>query len=259
MKPYNLLAQTRTPDGSLLALYEHDSAYHLKLNGHALMSTTATASEAVLAELVCGHYARYQKPRVLIGGLGFGFSLKRTLELINPQSKVEVAELLPEVVAWNREFLAPVNGLLLKDPRVKIFTEDVFNIIGRAPEAHYDAIMLDVDNGPVAMVQGGNDRLYDRNGIDLIMHALKPGGRVAFWSASMDKPFEKRLKKAGYDVLVQGAKAYEQAKKFSHTIYVVERPLPKIDPKKAKAAVEVKPAPLRPQKAQKFPRRGSAS
>lgn len=155
--------------------------------------------------------------------MGFGFSLRQVLELVAADAVVRVAELLPEVVAWNREYLSSVNGLLLDDRRVEVVVEDVFAVISRAPAGHYDAILLDVDNGPVAMVKDGNARLYQSAGFAAITHALKPGGRVTFWSASVDHAFAKRLGKAGFKVEVVPAKAWPQAKRLTHTIFVGDR------------------------------------
>ena len=118
MKPFRNLAQTRTPDGSQFTLHEHDGEFFLKLNGRQLMSTTSTTSELLLAQLPCQRLRGQAGSRVLIGGLGLGYSLRRVLELVGPGATVQVAELLPEVVAWNREFLGAVNGALLDDPRV---------------------------------------------------------------------------------------------------------------------------------------------
>ncbi|MBL9130205.1 MAG: spermine synthase [Verrucomicrobiaceae bacterium] len=187
------------------------------------MGTNAAESEKVLARLACVRVAAPAKARVLIGGLGFGFTLRQVLQIVGVETTVHVAELLPEVVAWNREFLGSVNGLLLDDTRVEVFVEDVFKVISRAPAAHYDAILLDVDNGPVAMVQDGNARLYQVQGFAAITHALKPGGRVAFWSASTDHAFASRLAKAGFLVEIVAAKAWPQAKRSTHTIFVADR------------------------------------
>jgi spermidine synthase len=180
-------------------------------------------SERRLAELACHRLGGRKEARVLIGGLGFGFSLRRVLEMITKDSIAQVAELLPEVVKWNREFLGEVNGKLLDDPRVQVSLGDVFQIINSAPSAHFDAILLDVDNGPIAMVQDGNARLYQERGFAAITRVLKPKGRVTFWSASQDEAFAKRLEKAGFKVEAVGAKAYEQARRNSHTIFVADR------------------------------------
>ena len=222
MKPFRNLAQTRTPDGSQFTLHEHDGDFFLKLNGRQLMSTTSTVSELLLAQLPCLRLRGHAGSRVLIGGLGLGYSLRRVLELVGPGATVQVAELLPEVVAWNREFLGAVNGALLDDPRVKVIVGDVFEVIRRAPKPSYDAILLDVDNGPTSFVQAGNSRLYDRHGFGLITRALRPGGQVAFWSACAEPGFIHRLSRAGFKAQAFPAKAHERAKREAHVIYVAE-------------------------------------
>ena len=142
MKPFRTLAETRTPDGSRFSLHEHDGEFFLKLNGRQLMSTTSTTSELLLAQLPCDGLRGRADACVLIGGLGLGFSLRRVLELVGKHAAVQVAELLPEVIAWNREFLHAVNGALLDDHRVKVLTGDVCEIIRRAAPASYDAIQI---------------------------------------------------------------------------------------------------------------------
>jgi SAM-dependent methyltransferase len=219
MKPFRNLAETRTPDGSRFSLHEHNGEFFLKLNGTQLMGSNATVSERLLADHACDWSDRRAKPRVLIGGLGLGFSLRRVLELVAPGATVEVAELLPEVVAWNREFLRELNGPLLDDPRVIVTTGDVFECIKQHP-AHYDAILLDVDNGPTSFVQPQNSRLYGRNGFSLIRRSLRPGGRVAFWSADKEPAFLAYFARAGFSVEEIPAKAHERAKRAAHRIYV---------------------------------------
>ena len=223
MKPFTTVATARTPDGAELTLHGHDGQFYLRLNRQPLMGTNASASEKALADLGCEQLRGKAGTSVLIGGLGFGFTLKRVLELIDAKAVVHVAELLPEIVAWNREFLGTLNGTHLDDPRVTILIEDVFDVLKRASPGSYDAILLDVDNGPIAMVHDGNARLYQGQGFALITRALRPGGRVTFWSASHDRAFEKRLTKAGFKVDVVRARAHERAKKFAHTVFVAER------------------------------------
>lgn len=236
MIPSRTLAETRTPDGSKFSLHEHDGEFFLRLNGKQLMSTTSTTSELLLAQLPCKGLPRLRDARVLIGGLGLGFSLQRVLELARPDTLVQVAELLPEVVTWNRQFLRAVNGRLLDDPRVEVLVEDVFKVIKRTGKAHYDAILLDVDNGPTSFVQPKNSRIYDRHGFGLILRALKPGGKVAFWSAVPEPEFAKKLSIAGFKVEQFPAKAHERAKREAHMIYVAQRELepdPEADAKPA--------------------------
>ena len=223
MKPFRNLGQTRTPDGSLFSLLEHDGEYYLKLNGRQLMSTTSTTSELLLAQLPCEGLASSPNACVLIGGLGLGYSLRRVLELVGPKATVEVAELLPEVVAWNREFLLAVNGALLDDPRVKVRVGDVFDVLHGATNASYDAILLDVDNGPTCFVQAKNSRLYDKHGFSLLTRKLKPGGKVAFWSACEEPGFLQTLTRAGFQAEAFPAKAHERAKREAHMIYIATR------------------------------------
>jgi spermidine synthase len=226
MKPYRNLGEARTPDGKKLSLHEHDGVFFLRLNGEPLMSTNKTTSEVLLAQLGCGHLRGKPKPRVLIGGMGFGFTLKAVLEIVGKGAVVEVSELMAEVIDWNREYLSDVNGKLMDDPRVKMVLEDVNDVLARAariPEERYDAILLDVDNGPDAFVQEENAQLYGRRGLDRITRALKEKGVVAFWSANQEKAFLKRMSKAGFKSEAFAAKTYDKAKKFTHMIFVGEK------------------------------------
>ncbi len=223
MIPFRRLGEVQTPDGSRLILHEHDGEYFLKLNGRQLMSTGATTSELLLAEQACKYLSEKAAPRVLIGGLGLGFSLKRTLELMGKDGVAHVAELLPEVVRWNRELLGPKHAGWVKDPRVEVFVADVFAVIKRSSQKPYDAILLDVDNGPTSFVQTKNSRLYNRRGLGLIRGALKPDGRVAFWSAEREPAFLNALARAGFLTEEYPAKAHERAKRAAHMIYIGER------------------------------------
>ncbi|GAA5479225.1 polyamine aminopropyltransferase [Haloferula helveola] len=202
-----------------MVLQEHDGDHFLKIGGVTLMSTIATASEERMAELACERKPR----RVLIGGLGFGFTLRRVLEIGGPDVCVTVAELLPEVVEWNREHLGEVNGALLDDPRVEVRVGDVAECIDRASGGGFDAILLDVDNGPDGLVQGDNDKLYGRDGLRRVKSALASRGRVVFWSANRDKAFARELGRHFRRVDSVGAKAYPQAKRFTHTLFVADR------------------------------------
>ena len=219
MIPFRNLAETRTPDGSRFSLHEHDGEYFLKLNGRQLMGSNNTVSERLLADLACDFPKSVDAPRVLIGGLGLGFSLRRVLELTGPRAAVVVAELLPDVVAWNRQFLMDLNGKLLDDPRVEVFTGDVFDSLKRGP-GRFDAILLDVDNGPTSFVQAKNSRLYNSSGLSLIRRSLRSGGRVAFWSAEKEPAFLGQLGRAGFAADEYEAKAHERAKRAAHRIYV---------------------------------------
>lgn len=226
MKPTTTLGEVRTPDGSKFTLHEHDGDYFLKLDGTQLMSSTWTLSERVLADLACPDKNAFPKARILIGGLGLGFSLKRVLELAGPDWEVVVAELLPEVVEWNRRHLAGLNGSLLDDPRVHIHQGDVHDCLRAAADskrAKWDGVLLDTDNGPTSLVQPQNRRLYGRGGSAMIRESLRPGGRVAFWAAAEEAGFERRLQRDGFLTERHAIKAHERAKKAVHRVYVGTR------------------------------------
>lgn len=223
MQPFLTIAEAETAEGAKLTLHRRGQEFFLRVNGQALMGTNAPESERMLAELGCAGLRGKRGVRVLIGGLGFGFTLRAVLELLGEDGLVEVAELLPEVVAWNREHLAEVNGLLVDEPRVRMVLGDVYELMRKGEAERYDAILLDVDNGPVAMVQEGNGRMYQADGLAMIGRVLKPGGCVAFWSASGDPAFVRRLAKAGFAVQVEAVKAYAQAKRKVHTIFLGRR------------------------------------
>ncbi len=225
MKPNIMLAETRTPNGARLTLVEHDGSYCIRVNGQQLMHSSVATSEIALGRLGCArHPNRAAATRVLIGGLGLGFTLKSVLQCTGPKARVEVAELFPEIVAWNRTFLAGLNGGALTDRRVTVIEEDVRLIIRRAVRNPYDAIILDIDNGTTAMVKDENNQLYSERGMQQIAAALKPGGRATIWSACPDVAIERRLTKAGFTVQAVPAKLHESAKRCAYMIYVADMP-----------------------------------
>ena len=200
MNRWELLDMADVPGGGdRLRLLRRDSEYVIKIGPHELMNSRISHSEVALADLACARLAGVARPRVLIGGLGMGFTLRAALAALGPDAAVTVAELVPAVIAWNRGPLAAVTGNGLDDPRVTVFEGDVGKRM-RAERAAFDAILLDVDNGPEGMTRDGNDSLYDLDGLDAAYDALRPGGILAVWSAGPDKSFTQRLYKAGYDV-----------------------------------------------------------
>ena len=223
MKPNLKLAETTTPDGAQLILYEHDGAYCIRLNGQDLMHSSVTASELRLGELAAETLSGQPDSLVLLGGLGLGFTLKSLLAKAGPGLKVQVAELIPQIVDWNRKLLAHLNGALLDDPRVEVVLRDVWTVIVGAEPAGYDSLVLDLDNGPTAMVQKRNARLYNSTGLEKIAKVLKPHGRALFWSARPDPAFAKRLARAGFNVEVFQAPLYAAAKRLAVSIYVGEK------------------------------------
>ena len=194
MKPTLKLKSAQTPDGNELALYEHDDEYFITLNRHELMSSREHESELELARLACHRLTDRKAPTVLIGGLGMGYTLRQTLTMLRTGAKVFVAELMPDIVRWNRDIIGHLTDHPLRDPRVKIITKDVAEVMAANPKI-FDAVMLDVDNGPEAMTNSANSRLYSSSGIRNCFKSINANGCLAVWSASKDISFEKRLRR----------------------------------------------------------------
>ena len=219
MKPIVKLAEARTPDGGEMVLYRHDRDFSVRVNGTELMNTRQHESELELARLGCRHLLRRKTARVLIGGLGLGYTLRETLDLLNARAEVTVAELLPDVIAWNRNQLAELNGHALLDPRVEVKQDDVLRLL-RAAENRFDSILLDVDNGPGALTDAGNDSLYSRTGIETCRRALRERGCLAVWSVDPSKPFERLLMRCGFKVSRFRVPAYPGSKSNNRFVWV---------------------------------------
>lgn len=218
MKPFETLARATTPDGRQLTFHRRDRDFFVYLDGEELMSSRAPDSERALAELACEELAG--EPRVLIGGLGLGFTLRAALDALPPRAEVVVAELFAEVIEWNRTWLAELQGGALTDRRTRIVHADVWDLIER--QAPWDAVLLDVDNGPEAWCFDGNRRLYDRSGLDRIHAALAPGGVAAFWAAQADPGFVKALEKAGFTARRRTVRAH-RGRGARHRVYLARR------------------------------------
>ena len=218
MKPTELLGETHAPDGTHIALTRHDREFVILAGGKPLMSSRMHGSEQALATLGCRGVPRVE-PRVLVGGLGMGFTLRATLDLLPADATVVVAELIPAVVDWNRGLLGPLADHPLQDGRVQVAPGDVADTI-RAARAAFDAILLDVDNGPDAFTASGNAGLYSDNGLAAASRALRAGGVLAVWSAWEDRRFEQRLKYAGFAVEVERVRARLKQGGPRHTIFV---------------------------------------
>ncbi|MGK2284950.1 spermidine synthase [Pedomonas sp. V897] len=206
MKPRILLATAPLPDGGQLQLFKRDTEFSITLGNIELMNSRLSKSEEALATLACEKLAGLPAPRILIGGLGMGFTLRAALRTLGPRARIDVAELVPEVVAWAGGPLADLFGNSLSDPRLSLAVADVAEFI--QPGAGYDAILLDVDNGPEGLVQDANNALYQRRGLLDARDALKPGGILAVWSITPDSPFTNRLKRAGFAVEEQVIRAH---------------------------------------------------
>lgn len=198
MIPWVMLDTATVPGGrDELRLMQRGAEYAIMLGRTELMNSRRGGSEEALARLACERIAGRERPSVLIGGLGMGFTLRAALAALGARARIVVAELVPSVVAWARGPLAPVFGPCLEDARVAVQEIDVADLIGSASAA-YDAILLDVDNGPDWLTHEGNEGLYDRQGLEAARRALRPGGVLAVWSAGPDWNFTQRLRKAGF-------------------------------------------------------------
>ena len=197
--------------------------FSIKLDDNELMNSRLSGSEQALATLSCERLAGREKARVLIGGLGMGFTLRAALAALGPDAAIVVAELVPAVVAWARGPMAEVFGASLSDKRVEIRETDVSRVIGERV-AHYDAILLDVDNGPDGLTREGNDALYTARGLRAAYGALRAGGVLAVWSSGPDSAFTKRLKTAGFAVEEQRVRANGARGGARHVIWIATRP-----------------------------------
>lgn len=218
MKPLERLGEAKTPDGTMLQLYRHDGAYLIRADGVELMSTRRHLSEDKLAEVACAPLKTRRGVRVLIGGLGLGFTLREALRHLGPDAEVVVAELVTEVIAWNANPDYALSAEAMADPRVRIVHDDVSNVL-RKNAGGFDAIMLDTDNGPEGMIMKENSRLYAVRGIANTMAALRSGGTITYWSVGDDPDFERSLKNAGLEVKVMKVRAHATSGPF-HTLYI---------------------------------------
>ena len=222
MKAWELLGESSAPDGTAIQLRRRDDEYLIAADGKPLMSSRVHGSEEALATLGCGRARALPRPRVLVGGLGMGFTLRAVLDVLPLGAEVIVAELVPAVVAWNRAFLSSLAGHPLQDPRVRIRTEDVRNTL-RANAARFDAVLLDTDNGPAAFTTADNAGLYDDPGVAAAFAALAPDGTLAVWSASGDRTFEQRLRSHGFAVELAKVRARLHKGGTRQTIFVAHK------------------------------------
>lgn len=217
MKPRTKLAQATAPDGTVLELIEHDGDHEIVIRGAGLMGSRQHNSEEELARRACEGLEEAARPRVMIGGLGIGFTLRAALDLLPADAEVVLVELIADIVEWNRGPLARHANAPLEDGRVQVVVGDVGKAI-MEERGTLDALMLDVDNGSSPMVLGANKSIYSHKGLGMIKRALKPGGCVAIWSATDDPLFASKMKKAGFIVSQHEAHARPRRKGARHCI-----------------------------------------
>jgi spermidine synthase len=222
MKTWEVLGETHTPDGTAIRLARRDDEYMILANGKPLMSSRIHGSEEALATLGCRDARALKQPRVLIGGLGMGYTLRAVLDVLPSTAIVTVAELVPAVIEWNRAPLAALAGYPLRDHRVRIETGDVGFTL-RANPGGFDVVLLDVDNGPAAFTAVVNAGLYENSGVAAAHAALRPGGTLAVWSAWEDRDFEQRLSGHGFDVTVERVRARLEKRGPRHTIFLAHK------------------------------------
>jgi spermidine synthase len=202
MIPWETIGDASTPDGTRITLRRRGHEFLLLADGRSLMPSTISGSEQALATVGCRHVAAQDGARVFIGGLGMGFTVRAALDLLRPDAAILVAELVPEVQAWNEQVLGHLAGHPLRDRRVQVQIGDALAVL-RGTREGFDAVLLDVDNGPAEFAAEGNDALYGRAGLQVIRRALRPGGILAVWSAWEDRRFARRLAAAGFAVTLE--------------------------------------------------------
>jgi spermidine synthase len=219
MIPWVHIDTARVPGADVeLRLMRRGDEFSMMLGQNELMNSRLSGSEEALATLACRQIAEVKRPHLLIGGLGMGFTLRAALAVLGSEARITVAELVPAVIAWARGPMAEIFGDSLRDPRASIREADVIEVIQSAPAA-FDAILLDVDNGPEGLIRKANDALYNLKGLKAIGKALRPGGVLAVWSSGPNPAFTKRLRDAGFDVNEVALRATAKRSGARHVIW----------------------------------------
>tara|TARA_R110000782_G_scaffold182437_6_gene272715 strand:- start:61583 stop:62275 length:693 start_codon:yes stop_codon:yes gene_type:complete len=222
MIPRELIGTARIPGGEQLRLVSHGRDFMIMLDRNELMSSRMRGSEEALATMSCARIAGRNKAHLLIGGYGMGFTLRAALTVLPADASVTICELVPEIIDWARGPMQELTADCLDDPRVQLVEDDVAEVIGSSP-AMFDAILLDVDNGPDGLVRVANNRLYSQRGLQAAKAALKPGGVLAVWSAGKDDAFARRLRDAGFAVAEVAVRARGNGKGPKHIIWFASR------------------------------------
>jgi spermidine synthase len=220
--PWSLLDTAQVPGGAELRLMQRGTEFSIMLGSNTLMNSRLSGSEEALANLACARIQGRARPRILIGGLGMGFTLRAALAELGPDAEITVAELVPAVVAWARGPMHEVFGTSLDDPRVTVLETDVGELI-ESGRAAYDAILLDVDNGPDGLTRQSNDGLYGLQGLKATHAALTPGGVLAVWSSGQDQGFVQRLGKTGFVANEIRARANGKRGGMRHIIWIATK------------------------------------
>jgi spermidine synthase len=222
MIPWLLLDKTTMPGGGgELRLMQRGAEFSIMSGSTELMNSRLGGSEKALCDLACERMGHCRNCHVLIGGLGMGFTLRAALTALGPDARITVAELVPAVVAWARGPMAHISAASLADPRVDIREEDVRDTIGSGA-ARFDAILLDVDNGPEGLTRSANDRLYDLDGLRAARHALRPGGVLAVWSSAPNAEFARKLHRAGFAAEEIKVRANSNGRGARHVIWIAK-------------------------------------
>jgi spermidine synthase len=219
MIPWLQIDTARVPGADVeLRLMRRGAEFSMMLGQNELMNSRLSGSEEALATLACRRIEAVECPHVLIGGLGMGFTLRAALAVLGTEARITVAELVPAVIAWARGPMANIFANSLNDPRASILSADVIEVIQSHPSA-FDAILLDVDNGPEGLIRKANDALYNLKGLKAIHRALRPGGVLAVWSSGPHPLFSKRLRDAGFDVNEVAVRATAKRSGARHVIW----------------------------------------
>ena len=222
MTPREYLGSAAIPGGDELKLYRRGSDFMIVLDRNELMSSRMSGSEKALAVMTIERLAGRRAPHLLIGGYGMGFTLRAALAALPGDARITLVELVPEIIAWARGPMVDLAAECLDDPRVELVMGDVADAIADGP-GQYDAILLDVDNGPDGLTMVANDRLYSARGLGIAKHALRPGGILAVWSAGSDDAFTRRLRNASFIVDEVAVKARDNGKGPRHVIWFARK------------------------------------
>jgi len=222
MTPRELIGTAQVPGGEELRLFRRGHDHMIVLDRNELMNSRMSGSEEALATMTCERLRANTAPRLLVGGYGMGFTLRAALAVLGDKAEVTVAELVPEIIEWARGPMASLTAGCLDDRRVRLVEADVADVIAEA-RGRFDAVLLDVDNGPDGLTRVGNDRLYSVRGLAAAKAALSPGGVLAVWSAAPDARFARRLGDAGFDTEEVAVRARSNGKGPRHVIWFARK------------------------------------